>query len=1144
MAEAEAPEFIFDVLVSHRSEGTKKAQEIAESILVSHRSEGMKKAQEIAESMIDTNKALRVVLSSAVAKTADDLQTALDRSRAMVMVFSRSGAGSPLLAPEEQARPFLNPNDLDRRFSLVRLGDAPSPEALRAVTPLSSVDRYGLYDLVAPPVRPMPAASRRRLRAVLRGHSLAVLVVSLSADGRWAVSGSRDETVRVWDVEGRSCVSTLEGYRGSVHGVSLSADGRRAVAGSLESTVRVWDVEGRSRLATLEGHRSSVTGVSLSADGRRAISGSVDRTLRVWDVERRSCLATLEGHTGSVNGVSLSADGRRAVSGSDDHTARVWDVEARSCLATLQGHRYAVNGVSLSADGHRAVSGSDDRTVRVWDLESRSCLATLEGHTRQVFGVSLSADGRRAVSGSEDGKVRVWDVEGRSCLATLQGHTRGVRSVSLSADGRRAVSGSDDGTVQVWDLAGLAADEAPAMASYTSAKVLLTGNSGVGKSGLAQWMVDETFIPTIATDAVWATILPLPQAAQPPEGVEREVWLWDFAGQAHYRLIHQLFMDGTDVALLVFNPQDDNPYEGLAEWDRAITQAAGGRPFQKLLAAGRVDVGGLRVSSEAMKTFASQRGYQDYHETSALTGQGCAGLRQAILKAIPWDKLPYTASPKIFRRIKEEVIKLKDEGKRVLLRVGELESALTTRMPHDPFTLDELSTVVRLLAGAGVIWLLPYETGETRLEDDRVNLSERSRPTFEWVLLHPERINSYAAAVVREVQRHPLEIGCMTEDAVMAARYEVAPETKLPRGEEEVVLREMLRTMIARGICLKEHTARGSQLVFPAYFRRERPALPEHPPVFVSYRFQGMLDDVYTTLVVCLHHSKAFEKDELYRDAADFKAPGSNLRAGLKLTRQPDAHGEITVYLDPAISIEVKVIFMQFVDDHLHAAHRATNVIRTRYYVCNVCATRVESHENVRKKLLEGKRSIRCVECEGFVELFDEIEKRFGSPEIREKARTWERQAQVVIDNQSKELIMESDVSAIVARAAQIYRAVLKRDEGIDAEIEFTTDEGRGTGQRLYLQLKSGDSHLRALKTKGVEIFDIKEPRWAEYWRQQAYPVMLVVRTSNGVIRWMDVSAVLKQRTRQGEADIRSIEFRAEPFTVESLLKKRAEVLG
>ena len=131
----------------------------------------------------------------------------------------------------------------------------------------------------------------------------------------------------------------------------------------------------------------------------------------------------------------------------------------------------------------------------------------------------------------------------------------------------------------------------------------------------------------------------------------------------------------------------------------------------------------------------------------------------------------------------------------------------------------------------------------------------------------------------------------------------------------------------------------------------------------------------------------------------------------------------------------------------------------------------------------------------------------------------------------------------ILGQANQIFRPVPKRDEGIDAEIEFTDDRGRGTGRRLYLQLKAGDSYFRDARGRASRAFDIKEPRWVKYWQDQKYPVMLMVRTSNGVIRWMDVSAVLKQRTRDGETNIRSVEFRAEPFTVENLLKKRAELL-
>jgi len=72
--------------------------------------------------------------------------------------------------------------------------------------------------------------------------------------------------------------------------------------------------------------------------------------------------------------------------------------------------------------------------------------------------------------------------------------------------------------------------------------------------------------------------------------MDREIWLWDFAGQSDYRLIHQLFMDETSLAVLIFNPQSENPFEGLAYWDHDLDRAAR-RAFRKLLCCGPVRPG-------------------------------------------------------------------------------------------------------------------------------------------------------------------------------------------------------------------------------------------------------------------------------------------------------------------------------------------------------------------------------------------------------------------------------------------------------------------------------------------------------------------------------------------------------------------------
>lgn len=150
---------------------------------------------------------------------------------------------------------------------------------------------------------------------------------------------------------------------------------------------------------------------------------------------------------------------------------------------------------------------------------------------------------------------------------------------------------------------------------------------------------------------------------------------------------------------------------------------------------------------------------------------------------------------------------------------------------------------------------------------------------------------------------------------------------------------------------------------------------------------------------------------------------------------------------------------------------------------------------------------------------------------------------QVALDNESRELILVGHAYAIVAEAGQIYRGYTYSDHGIDGEIEFKDDRGRASGKRLYVQLKSGDSYLTKRQSDGAEVFQIKNPRWADYWRQQAYPVMLVIRTSDGVIRWMDVRAYLEQEGKRG-TPVRRAVFEGEPLDVMSVRRWRGLALS
>jgi hypothetical protein len=112
-----------------------------------------------------------------------------------------------------------------------------------------------------------------------------------------------------------------------------------------------------------------------------------------------------------------------------------------------------------------------------------------------------------------------------------------------------------------------------------------------------------------------------------------------------------------------------------------------------------------------------------------------------------------------------------------------------------------------------------------------------------------------------------------------------------------------------------------------------------------------------------------------------------------------------------------------------------------------------------------------------------------------------------------------------------------------DGEIEFKDDQGCASGKRLYVQLKSGDSYLKKRQRDGAEVVQIKNPRWADYCQQQAYAVMLVIRTSDGEIRWMDVSAYLKRESAGGKT-VKQIKFEGERFDALSVQSWRKRLLG
>ncbi|XP_078397494.1 F-box/WD repeat-containing protein 7 isoform X16 [Cetorhinus maximus] len=277
---------------------------------------------------------------------------------------------------------------------------------------------------------------------VLKGHDDHV-ITCLQFCGNRIVSGSDDNTLKVWSAVTGKCLRTLVGHTGGVW--SSQMRGNIIISGSTDRTLKVWNADSGECIHTLYGHTSTVRCMHLHEN--RVVSGSRDATLRVWDIETGQCLHVLMGHVAAVRCVQY--DGRRVVSGAYDFMVKVWDPETETCLHTLQGHTNRV--YSLQFDGIHVVSGSLDTSIRVWDVETGNCIHTLTGHQSLTSGMELKDN--TLVSGNADSTVKIWDIKTGQCLQTLQGPNKHQSAVTcLQFNKNFVITSSDDGTVKLWDL--------------------------------------------------------------------------------------------------------------------------------------------------------------------------------------------------------------------------------------------------------------------------------------------------------------------------------------------------------------------------------------------------------------------------------------------------------------------------------------------------------------------------------------------------------------------------------------------------------------------------------------------------------------------------------------------------------------------
>ena len=908
-----------------------------------------------------------------------------------------------------------------------------------------------------------------RLRCICRGHKRAIRRIAWSPCGRLIASPSEDKTIRIWDAKRGECLAILKGHKESVNCVAWSPNSKRLISGSSDRTIRLWNTTvlaagkaqkvGRSQI--LRQHYLSVICISWSSNGTMIAFGDNGNYLSIYDVKIKQVLVT-EKLSGSPFSLAWSPDSTMLAVGHqiyhrdrpEDITIVLWDAKRNKITQKLAGHKGNVHGVSWSHDGSKLASGSYDSTIKLWDPSNGGLLNSFEGHTGSIHSVVFSPKNEILVSKSADETLRIWDAKNCRELVSLP-EPRGsayVPSFQLSmafdpVSSALASFAEGNCSLRIWDLdlqSLMGMPQREPVIRNTSAKIVLVGESNVGKSCLAMRLCDNRYPNdheqgTTHGMRVWPLeAQDLHPSAHPPEGQRRDIVLWDFGGQDEYHLVHQMFLSGTTLALVLIDPtRGRTALDEARDWNRRLEKHLDNDRAVKLLIGAKVDRPSNRIDLNSIKALCQECGFKTFLDLSAKTDRNIQKLRKVIADSLQWEQIARTSRPELFQHIRDEVERRR-QANEIVLTLTEFKAAIKQSAAgmYEEAAVDAVS---EQLATQGIIARTQLTGGDEAL------------------VLQVPVIERYAGSLIMAARNNPRGVPVL-EGRLLGSTQRIplpgmTAAERLNPIEERVVLECIVELMIHHGICFRH----GGLLVFPTLFPAGSMDGVKQPySISLYYDYTGDIDHIYASLVSTLMVSEAFGEGRLQAGCVEFERKTEGV-CGVRQARDNGGVARLELFFSEQTPLARRDLFTRFVKEHLQS--RGGNVYECQAIQCQ-CGEEIAEH-TIQKRMAAGAKDVACPVCETRILIGE------GGDRIRQRNPETDKKINELRDN-IKEKQAADIKSAKQAVAGESQMAMEEDPIRILhlSDLHFTAKTNPTTMLQLLLQdLQQPDGHYGTINT-------------------------------------------------------------------------------